>query len=102
MSRSHTPTDKEQKAKLPPGSYKKAERVPLPKIDPDQLYPVKLFEQYADCCHAFAYRLISSGAVKSVKLGRRRMIPGSAIIELTTNVERANALLAAARTTEAA
>jgi hypothetical protein len=78
----------------PSGKFKKAERVPLPPIDPNQLYPVKLFEQYADCCHAFAYRLISSGAVKSVKLGRRRMIPGSAIIELTTNVEHVNTLLA--------
>jgi hypothetical protein len=68
------------------GKFKKVEGAALAPVDPARLYSVKLFEQYADCCHGVAYRLIKNGAVKSVKLGRRRLIPGQSIIDFTTKL----------------
>ena len=40
---------------------------------------------------AKGYELISSGRLRSVKIGRRRLIPESAIVELIANLEAGGA-----------
>jgi excisionase family DNA binding protein len=56
----------------------------LPPLDPLQRYTVEEALQYLRTSRQSLYELINSGELPTITSGRRRYVPGSAIIKAST------------------
>lgn len=54
-------------------------------VDTEKLYKVPEFAKLANISKIHAYRLVDRGAVPSVRLGRRILIPGWFVAQLLGN-----------------